>query len=185
VVVFLGVPEGEVAGQPLTHHQLLQDYDEPLGDGNNMFVSVSAAGDTTSAPAGHRAVMISTHTALSRWAGLDESEYALRKKAVGERLIFCARRVYPTLGDRAVVVDVGTPRTYERFGFRPDGAVGGAQLTLRNSNQFAIPHDLGGPGLWLAGDSTWPGLGTVACALSSRLVAEGVLRERQAKGRTW
>ena len=179
VVVFLGVPEDEVDEQRLTHHQLLQDYDQPLGDGNNMFVSVSAAGDTVSAPPGHRAVMISTHTDLAQWQGLDESEYALRKKEIGERLIGYARRVYPTLGDRAVVVDVGTPRTYERFGFRPDGAVGGAHLTPRNANQFAIPHDLGGRGLWLVGDSTWPGLGTVACVMGSRVVAEGVLRERQ------
>jgi phytoene dehydrogenase-like protein len=179
VVVFLGVPADEVAGQRLTHHQLLQDYDRPLGDGNNMFVSVSAPGDVVSAPAGHRAVMISTHTDLKRWQGLDESEYALRKKEIGERLIGHARRVYPTLGDRAVVADVGTPRTYQRFGFRPDGAVGGAHLTPRNANQFAIPHDLGGHGVWLVGDSTWPGLGTVACAIGSRVVAEGVLRERR------
>jgi phytoene dehydrogenase-like protein len=38
VVVFLGVPEAEVAGQPFTHHQLLHDYDTPLGNGNNMFM---------------------------------------------------------------------------------------------------------------------------------------------------
>jgi phytoene dehydrogenase-like protein len=179
VVVFLGVPADEVAGQRLTHHQLLQDYDQPLGDGNNMFVSVSAPGDTVSAPTGHRAVMISTHTDLTQWHGLDESEYAQRKKEIGERLIGYARRIYPTLGDRPVVADVGTPRTYQRFGFRPDGAVGGAHLTPRNANQFAIPHDLGGRGVWLVGDSTWPGLGTVACAMGSRVVADGVLRERR------
>jgi hypothetical protein len=47
--------------------------------------------------------------------------------------------------------------------------------TLTNANQNAIPHDLGIPGYWLVGDSTWPGLGTVACCLGSRIVAEGVL----------
>ena len=55
VIVFLGVPEEEVAGQDFTHHQLLHDYQRPLGNGNNMFISVSAPGDTESAPAGHRA----------------------------------------------------------------------------------------------------------------------------------
>jgi C-3',4' desaturase CrtD len=179
VVVFLGAPEQEVAGESFTHHQLLQDYDQPFGDGNNMFVSVSAPGDTLSAPEGHRAVMISTHTALAQWSDLDPSEYGQRKKEIGERLIGYARRVYPRLGDRAVVFDVGTPRAYERFAFRPDGAVGGAHQTLRNSNQFAIPHDLGGRGLWLAGDSTWPGLGTVACVLGSRIVADGIRSERR------
>jgi C-3',4' desaturase CrtD len=177
VVVFLGVPQADVEGPELTHHQLLQDYREPLGDGNNMFVSVSAAGDTLSAPAGHRAVMISTHTRLSTWD--DSDEYAQRKKEIGERLIEYARRVYPNLGQRAVVADVGTPKAFERFGFRPGGAVGGVHQNLRNSNQFAIPHDLGRPGLWLVGDTTWPGLGTVACVLGSRIVADAVLKERR------
>jgi C-3',4' desaturase CrtD len=179
VIVFLGVPEEEVGDHRLTHHQFLHDYAQPFGDGNNMFVSVSAPGDTLSAPPGHRAVMISTHTSLSAWSTLDTSEYAQRKKEIGERLIGLARRAYPALGERAVVAEVGTPRAFERYAFRPGGAVGGPHQTLRNSNQYAIPHDLGGRGLWLAGDSTWPGLGTVACVLGSRIVADGVLQERR------
>ncbi|ADP78528.1 phytoene desaturase family protein [Pseudofrankia inefficax] len=177
-VMFLGVPDGEVAGQELTHHQFLRSYDQPLGDGNNMFLSVSAAGDTLSAPPGHRAVMISTHTDLAGWAGLGPAEYEQRKKWIGEVLVACARRAYPALGERAVIAETGTPRSYERFGFRPGGAVGGVRQRLGNSNQHAIPHDLGGRGLWLVGDSTWPGLGTVACVLGSRIVADGMLRER-------
>ncbi|GAA4669816.1 phytoene desaturase family protein [Phytohabitans rumicis] len=179
IVVFLGVPDEEVACHAFTHHQLLQDYAQPFGDGNNMFVSVSAAGDTLSAPPGHRAVMISTHTSLSAWSAHDSNRYAQRKKEIGEHLVALARRVYPRLGERAAVFDVGTPQAYERFAFRPGGAVGGPRQTLRNSNQFAVPHDLGGPGLWLVGDSTWPGLGTVACVLGSRIVADGILRERR------
>lgn len=181
-VVFLGVPESEVAGQELTHHQLLQSYDRPLGDGNNMFVSVSAPGDTLSAPPGHRAVMISTHTDLADWRDLDPAEYGQRKKETGEQLLAHARRAYPRLGERAVFAQTGTPRSYERFGFRPQGAVGGVRQRLANTNQHAVPHDLGGPGLWLVGDSTWPGLGTVACVLGSRIVAEGLLKERRRTG---
>jgi phytoene dehydrogenase-like protein len=41
LVVFLGVPEAQVAGQSFTHHQLLQDYARPLGDGNNMLLSLT------------------------------------------------------------------------------------------------------------------------------------------------
>jgi C-3',4' desaturase CrtD len=175
LVVFLGVPEEEVAGQTFTHHQLLQDYGRPLGNGNNMFVSVSAAGDTLSAPAGHRAVMISTHCELADWEGLSEAEYRQRKEEAGEQLIGFARRVYPDLGRAAVVREVATPCTYERFTRRPRGAVGGVRQSLANSNQNALPHDLGVPGFWLVGDTTWPGLGTVACVLGSRIVAEGVL----------
>ncbi len=181
MVVFLGVPEEEVSGQAFTHHQLMQDYDRPLGDGNNMFLSVSAPGDLDSAPPGHRAVMISTHTELSPWEGLTDEEYAVRKREAGDRLVRLARRVYPTLGDRAVVRDVGTPRTYLSFTSRPRGAVGGVRQTVRNSNQHAIPHSLGVKGFWLVGDSTWPGLGTVACVLGSRIVADDVRRQARSR----
>jgi C-3',4' desaturase CrtD len=176
VVVFLGVPEHEVAGQAFTHHQLLQDYHRPLGNGNNMFISISAPGDTDSAPAGFRAAMISTHCELADWEGLPPEEYHRRKEELGERLIAYARRAYPELGRGAVVREVATPRTYERFTRRPRGAVGGVRQTIANSNQHAVPHAIGVPGFWLVGDTTWPGLGTVACVLGSRIVAEEVVR---------
>jgi C-3',4' desaturase CrtD len=179
VVVFLGVPEKEVTGQAFTHHQLLQDYDTPLGNGNNMFISVSAAGDTDSAPAGQRAVMISTHCDLDDWEHLAPEQYQQRKSEIGNTLIAFARRVYPHIGENALVCEVGTPQTYARFTHRPRGAVGGVRQTLANANQYAIPHDIGLPGFWLAGDTTWPGLGTVACVLSSRLAAEGVLKHSE------
>ncbi|HEY7308704.1 MAG TPA: NAD(P)/FAD-dependent oxidoreductase, partial [Gemmataceae bacterium] len=143
LVVFLGVPEDEVAGQSFTHHQLMHDYDRPLGDGNNMFISVSAPGDTESAPPGHRAVMISTHCELAEWCACGPEEYRQRKEEMSARLIALGRRVYPNLGARAVVREAATPRTYERFTHRPGGAVGGVRLNLDNSNQHAIPHDLG------------------------------------------
>lgn len=176
IVVFLGVPESEVEGQAFTHHQIFQDYSLPLGNGNNMFISVSAPGDTESAPAGHRAVMLSTHCDLADWEGLTADEYADRKAAAGEHLIRLAQRVYPGLGSKALFKEVGTPRTYARFARRPRGAVGGVRQNRGNANQNAAPHSLGMPGFWLAGDTTWPGLGTVACVLGSRLVAEGVSR---------
>jgi C-3',4' desaturase CrtD len=175
VCVFLGLPESEVTGQQFTHHQLLHDYHRPLGNGNNMFISVSAPGDSESAPTGYRSVMISTHCELAYWHGLSASEYQKRKAEVSTRLIRLARRVYPDLSRNAVVCEAATPRTYERFTHRPGGAVGGVRQNLTNSNQHAVPHDVGVPGFWLAGDTTWPGLGTVACVLGSRLVAEGVL----------
>jgi phytoene dehydrogenase-like protein len=174
LVLFLGVPQHEVMGQHFTHHQILEQYNQPLGNGNNMFISVSAAGDTASAPPGYRAVMISTHCDLEEWDGLTQADYEARKGWACDRLLRLARRVYPELGQHPVVCELGTPRTFERFTGRPRGAVGGFRQTLANANQYAIPHDLGVPGFWLAGDTTWPGLGTVACVLGSRIVADGV-----------
>lgn len=175
LVVCLGVPDDEVAGQAFTHHQLLQAYDAPLGDGNNMFISVSSRGDLDSAPPGWRAVMISTHCELAPW--LDPRDYERRKAAAGRRLVALARRVYPDLARRARVFEVATPRTYARFTRRPSGSVGGFRQNLATANQNAFSYSSGAAGLWLAGDTTWPGLGTVACVLGSRLVADDVLRQ--------
>lgn len=177
LVLFLGVPEAEVSGHDFTHHQLLQDYIVRLGNGNNMFISVSSPGDTLSAPLGHRAVMISTHCELTDWEGLTAGEYAEQKRKMTDRLLALARRVYPNLGERPLVCELGTPRTYERFTQRLRGAVGGYRLHLGNANQRAIPHQLGVPGFWLVGDTTWPGLGTVACVHASRIVAEAIVRQ--------
>ncbi|MCE9552820.1 MAG: NAD(P)/FAD-dependent oxidoreductase [Planctomycetes bacterium] len=179
IVVSLGVPEIEVACQKFTNHQLLFDYNLPLGNGNNMFVSVSSPGDIASAPAGYRAVMLSTHCDLSPWENLSPQEYQSQKQAAGCRLVELARRVYPELARHAVVQETGTPRTYQRFTHRPRGAVGGVRQSLHNANQHAVPYEVGCRGFWLVGDTTWPGLGTVACVLGSRHVAEGVLRERR------
>jgi C-3',4' desaturase CrtD len=176
IVVFLGVRESDIEGQAFTHHQLLQDYSAALGNGNNMFVSVSSPGDTLSAPAGHRAVMISTHCELAEWNKLPPIEYGERKRQIGETLVAYARRVFPRLAERPIVFEVATPRSYEKFTSRPLGAVGGVRQCLENSNQRAVPHDIGCRGFWQAGDTTWPGLGTVACVLGSRIVAEGVLK---------
>lgn len=176
VVVFLGVPDGQIKDRIFTHHQILHSYDTPFGNGNNMFISVSAPGDSLSAPPGYRAVMLSTHCALDDWENLPNADYKERKHRIRDRLISLAQQVYPELGEGASISEVGTPRTYERYVSRPRGAVGGWKQNLRNSNQYAIPHDLGPRGFWLAGDTTWPGLGTVACVLGSRIVAEGALR---------
>ncbi len=180
IVVFLGVPESEVAGEEMTHHQVLVDYEAPLCDGNNMFLSVSAPGDTESAPEGYRAVMISTHCELEPWEHLSSEVYQARKKAMGERLLQYARRVYPQLGREGLVFEVGTPRTYARFTGRHRGAVGGVRQTLSNTNQFAVPYDVGVPGFWQAGDTTWPGLGTVACTLASKHISTAVMSSLRA-----
>ena len=175
-MLFLGVPESEVTCQLLTHHQLVYDYNLPLGNGNNMFISVSSPGDTSSAPIGYRSVMISTHCKVPEWQDLSEEEYQHKKTGIGDHLLSLARKIYPDLGKGAVVYEVGTPHSYQKYTNRINGAVGGVRQNLANSNFNAMPHDLGIKNFRMVGDSTWPGLGTVACLLGSRIVAGQLLK---------
>lgn len=172
VVVFLGVPEEEVSDQVLTHHQILLDYESELGNGNNMFISVSEKGDSISAPEGFRSVMISTHCGISEWQNLSETQYQHKKQQIGQYLIEQARKVYPDLGKKPVVYEVGTPLTYQKFTKRTNGSVGGFKQTIKNVNFNAVPHDIGIKNFWLTGDNTWPGLGTVAGLISGRIASE-------------
>lgn len=178
VLVTLGVPDHEVDDESFTHHQLLQDYDLPLGNGNNMFISVSTKGDKLSAPEGYRSVMISTHTEIDEWKTITTKEaYEKKREAIGRQLLDYARRVYPRLGDNALVYDIATPVTYQRFARRPDGAVGGVRQTMKNSNQFAVPHNIGVKGFYIAGDYAWPGVGTTACVLGSKIIENYIMKE--------
>ncbi len=172
----MGVPDGEVSGHPFTHHQFLPEPSRPLGRGNNCFLSVSSPGDTLSAPPGHRAVMLTTHVDLDGWLEMDDAAHAAAKQALGDRLLQIARIAYPDLGRRARWLACASPKTYARFTRRHKGSVGGTRLTLRNSNQLAVPHDLGIQGWIQAGDTTWPGLGTTACAICSEIAADDACR---------
>jgi len=175
VIVFLGVPESEIICQNLTHHQLMYDYNLPLGNGNNMFISVSAPDDADSAPKGYRAVMISTHCKISEWQNLTEDAYKQKKEYIGGDLMTLARRIYPQLGKDAVIYEIGTPRTYHQYTGRVNGTVGGVRQNVHNSNFKAMPHDIGIKNFRMVGDTTWPGLGTVACILGSKIVADQLL----------
>lgn len=172
IVVFLGVPELEVSNHTLTHHQILLDYETKLGNGNNMFISISAKDDIISAPAGFRAVMLSTHCEVLEWQNLTETAYQAKKQNIGQYLIAQARKVYPDLAHNPIIYEIGTPRTYQKFTGRINGSVGGFKQTLKNSNSKAIPQDIGVRNFWLAGDNTWPGLGTVAGLISGRIASE-------------
>ena len=172
IVVFLGVPELEVSDHSLTHHQILLDYDTKLGNGNNMFISISAKDDIISAPKGFRSVMLSTHCEISDWQNLSEIEYETKKRNSGQHLIECAKKVYPNLAKNPVIYEIGTPLTYQKFTNRTNGSIGGFKQTLENSNFNAVPQDIGVQNFWLAGDNTWPGLGTVAGLISGRIASE-------------
>ena len=59
-----------------------------------------------------------------------------------------------------------TPRTFARFTGRPDGRVGGLPQTREWANFRALSHRSGQPGLYLVGDTVFPGAGTIGVTLS-------------------
>jgi phytoene dehydrogenase-like protein len=148
----------------------------PLGEGNSVFASLSPAWDGSRAPAGHRALTISTHTALSKWWELHEHDrpaYEACKAEFAEKLLTAAEVALPGVRAAARLVMPGTPITFQRFTRRRWGWVGGfPQTSLLRSLAPRLA-----PSLWLVGDSIFPGQSTAAVALGGLRVAEMALRE--------
>ena len=173
-MLYVGVDAAALPTNAPLHQQVV--VREPLGEGNTAFLSLSPAWDDGRAPAGKRALTISTHTALAPWWRLhnqDRHQYEERKAAYTEQLLLAAERALPGLGAAAALVMPGTPVTFQRFTRRAWGWVGGFPQTnlLRTWGPRLLPN------LWLVGDSIFPGQSTAAVALGGLRVAQAVLAQ--------
>jgi phytoene dehydrogenase-like protein len=177
-VTYCGLPPGVVPEELETHHQVVRSYDEALGEGNSAFLSFSEAGDVGRARNGGRAVTLSTHADVARF----ERAYAdgtLRDLVAHyERALLAALdRVVPGASARAVVLESATPHTYARYTGRMRGLVGGMPQTPHHTFVGAFSHRTPLAGLFLAGDTAFPGQSTVGASLSGFNAARAALRE--------
>lgn len=173
-MLYVGVDETAISADFPLHHQVI--VREPMGEGNTVFLSLSPAWDQGRAPAGKRALTISTHTALSPWwqsYAADRRAYEKRKNAYVSRMMRAASRVLPRLHEKSELIMPGTPVTFQRFTRRAWGWVGGFPQTslLRAWGPRLAPQ------LWMVGDSIFPGQSTAAVALGGLRVAQGILRD--------
>lgn len=173
--LYLGVPSAALPTHA-EHFQIVQDLDQPLGEGNSVFISISSPHDTERAPSGMRAVTLSTHTAIAPWWALRQSDpegYQRRVEEYRDRLLDAAERVIPNVRNAAQLILPGTPAAFQRFTRRPLGMVGGfpfaSLLTVRG------PHT-GIENLWLVGDSIFPGQSTAGVTAGALRVAAEVVR---------
>jgi len=171
-MVYLGFDESAVSVEFPLHHQVVSQ--RPLGEGNTAFLSLSPSWDTNRAPKGQRALTISTHTELAPWWELfekDRSAYERRKNEYTQRLISTAEVAIPGLRDAVTKILPGTPVTFQYFTRRVAGWVGGfPQTSLLRSWRPRLAE-----GLWMVGDSIFPGQSTAAVALGGLRVAQSVL----------
>jgi phytoene dehydrogenase-like protein len=173
-MVYAGVDGSAVPPSMPLHHQIV--VREPFGNGNTVFLSLSPAWDEERAPEGRRAVTLSTHTELGPWWDLFERDrpgYEARREAVAEQVLLAAEKVVPGLREGADLILPGTPVTFQRFTRRAWGWVGGFPQT----SLFRAWGPRLAQGLWLVGDSIFPGQSVPAVALGGLRVARSVLAE--------
>ena len=171
---YLVVRPPEEAADKATHLELVHDPSLPFINGNHVFCSVSAAHETERAPAGLRTMTVSTHVDLS-WLKTQPGE------VVAKHLDEVQANMHRTLLAlapewlRDVAHDLtASPRTFERFVRRPGGFVGGVprRVGLHHYTNLGLPRFL--PGLFLVGDSVFPGQSTFATAIGGVRVANAI-----------
>jgi C-3',4' desaturase CrtD len=174
--VYLGVDAAKLPSTTAGHHQIIVDAQRPLGEGNSVFVSMSDPDDPSRAPAGHRAITLSTHTAIAPWWQLrhgDQAAYEARRADYTERLLTAAETALPGLRSAITLCLPGTPVTFEFYTRRPSGMVGGFP---QESILQARGPSTGIANLWLVGDSIFPGQSTAGVTLGGLRVASLVER---------
>ncbi|MCK6521883.1 NAD(P)/FAD-dependent oxidoreductase [Myxococcota bacterium] len=165
-----------VCPRPEAHHvELVMDPSRPFSHGNHLFCSVSAA-DEDRAEDGARTVTISTHVSMPEL--LAEADQGAKMRQVHEAMRQTLGSLAPELraGQRDEMT--ASPRTWRRFTRRSEGLVGGAPRTagLRHYTGF-WPRAVA-PGLYLVGDSVFPGQSALATALGGHKLGAYLLRGR-------
>ncbi len=169
---YLAIDRAAVPDQAPLFHQVLRSYDEPLHDANNVLISLSPVGDLGYGPESVRVATLSTHTRPRDWADLDRDSLEHKKKDFENRMLAALGQALPLAPAALHHAEFGTPRAFARYTRRTAGAVGGPAASRFNSNFLAVGHDALGPGLFLVGDSVFPGQGTMAVVVSAIRVVE-------------
>ncbi|MEW4568263.1 NAD(P)/FAD-dependent oxidoreductase [Tautonia sp. JC769] len=176
---YLAIRKDAVPEDGPLFYQVLRDHLAPIHDGNNVLVSLSPPGDPGYGPPDVRVATLSTHTRPDAWHGLSADDHAAKKADYAARMIAALGQALPDAPDALVHAEFGTPRSFSRYTRRTAGAVGGPPVSRGNSNFLAVGPDVLGPGLWVVGDSVFPGQGTMAVVLSGIRVVERIT------GRSW
>ena len=151
------------------HHQFHLPEGHPYSDwiARSFFVSISMRGDTQRAPEGQRVLNVSTHCSPEKWLGLDQDSYEKMKMKVQEYLFEQVQQRLPG-AERAecLQLDAATPRTWEKWVYRKDGRVGGIPQSMKRAVWDWTSPVTPFKGLYLVGDTTYPGQGIPGVTLS-------------------
>jgi C-3',4' desaturase CrtD len=174
--LYCGLPPGVAPADFPSHHQVVAAYDEALGEGNSVFLSFSGPHEAHRARAGGRAVTLSTHTDVARWErAYRDGRVPELRAAYTARLLAAFERVLPGAAARAEVMEAADPHTFARYTGRSRGLVGGLPQTPSHATFGAFGHRTCVGGLFLCGDTAFPGQSTVGATLSGYAAGRAAL----------
>ncbi len=154
------------------HHVVLRSW-EVAAPQNMCNIAIPSTLDPSLAPPGHHVVHAYTagNEPYDVWEGLDRrsERYQELKHGRSQVLWEALEKVIPDVRDRTQSALVGTPLTHERYLRRHRGTYGAAYRADRRQRSPGPRTPV--PGLLLCGDSTMPGIGVPAVAMSGWIAA--------------
>lgn len=157
---------GDAVARALPHHlELVSDTGQPFIEGNHVFCSIAGADEAKQSPEGQRTVTVSTHVPAQTLRQLRPSEQGDYIAEVQTRMRSTMQHLAPELAQQVEQSMTASPRTWERFTKRPQGLVGGIPRRAGLANYQGLLPQPALPGLFLVGDSVFPGQSTLATAL--------------------
>ncbi|MGC6483673.1 MAG: C-3',4' desaturase CrtD [Synechococcus sp.] len=146
-------------------------------DPGSLFVSISRDGDGR-APTGQATVIASVFTDPDQWVDLAEPQHQERKATVLKTLCTTLEDWLGIPSDAWKHVELSTPRAFAHWTGRPDGIVGGLGQHPSRFGPFGLASRTPVPGLWLCGDSIYPGEGTAGVSLSALMACQQLMARR-------
>ncbi len=175
-LIFAGLNDTAAARLPAARIIALTDWqtEQPYDPTTAQF-TFNAAPDAR-APAGQRAVTISTFTDAAQWFAYheDEDELEAQDQVMLEAWWARLHASLPELGAGIEVIETATPRTYYEQTRRKLGMVGGTGQTLDVSGAHAFTHRTSLPRLYMVGDTIFPGASVAAVTHSALIVANEI-----------
>ncbi|MFZ9621443.1 MAG: C-3',4' desaturase CrtD [Prochlorococcaceae cyanobacterium] len=174
-LIFYGAVARELLPPDCPGH-LQRDWSEP----GPLFVSVSHEGDGR-APAGQATVIASVFTKARPWF---EGELAERSTRERHKLLLMQQiqhGLQTLLGIEPgawLHGELATPRAFAHWCGRPNGYVGGLGQHPSRFGPFGLASRTPLAGLWLCGDSIYPGEGTAGVSLSAVMACRQLLARR-------
>ncbi len=142
------------------HHQIhLDGATVPHTNSESIFISMSHSEDTERAPVGERTLNISCHASPEQWFEMNGT-YDQNKDEAKAFIIETLKQKLPGFKQAEIkLADLATPVTWQNWVYRKKGRVGGIPQSMARSLLKWTTSETPFSGLYLVGDTTYPGQG--------------------------
>ena len=168
-IVFYGAINRQNFSNELPSH--LQFLSNLFG---SIFISISQEGDGR-APNDQATVIASIFVNVDDWVCLNKKQYDAKKKIIMEQMLKELEKSLDISSSSWLHKELATPKSFLTWTGRPKGIVGGLGQHPTNFGPFGLASRSPMKGLWLCGDSIYPGEGTAGVSQSALMACRQLL----------